>query len=530
MKDDLKEEKENNVNTDAEKEEKKTRKSGFSKVKAKFGKKKENKKGKESENGKSSGKFRIGKRAANEDKCGEFFAGRERDSGKALKGTTKTFYFRLFLSFFVVILLSILLMVMLVYVFRTEDLAVRFDKIIAANAQSFRDVVAMAGEHYGKDLITEEFVRELADNMFTEDYQYSFYSDFDEMNSQESLSLTVKDKTLLDFGRILCSHHKTVAKAGGFYIVIKINSMSSTDLGRLWYDIIWMAACATLILALLFNTFATSWAVRPIKKLSNAMQEVSKGNFDIKIDVDGSDEIASLQKTFNMMTEGLKKNEEESKEFVATLSHEYKTPITAISGYADLLQRSDLTEEERREYLSVICEQAKRLSNLSTEMLQLARLDSNVAGLEKEEFSLDEQVRTAVLALEPMWAAKNTDLDIDLDEVTIFANKSMLSHVWENLISNAVKFTPEGGKIVISLKNGADSVRFEVRDSGCGISPEALPKIFDRFYKSKAPENAGGNGLGLAITKRIVDMSGGTVSAASEVGKGTTMTVILPKK
>ena len=366
--------------------------------------------------------------------------------------------------------------------------------------------------------------------MFTEDYQYSFYSDFDEMNSQESLSLTVKDKTLLDFGRILCSHHKTVAKAGGFYIVIKINSMSSTDLGRLWYDIIWMAACATLILALLFNTFATSWAVRPIKKLSNAMQEVSKGNFDIKIDVDGSDEIASFQKTFNMMTEGLKKNEEESKEFVATLSHEYKTPITAISGYADLLQRSDLTEEERREYLSVICEQAKRLSNLSTEMLQLARLDSNVAGLEKEEFSLDEQVRTAVLALEPMWAAKNTDLDIDLDEVTIFANKSMLSHVWENLISNAVKFTPEGGKIVISLKNGADSVRFEVRDSGCGISPEALPKIFDRFYKSKAPENAGGNGLGLAITKRIVDMAGGTVSAASEVGKGTTMTVILPKK
>ncbi len=480
------------------------------------------------ENDVDSGKGVFGKHKNKDEKCGEFFGDIGKDSGKGIKGKMKTFYFKMFLSFFLVILLSTVLMAMLVYVFRTDELWGYLDKRTIIDAQRLRDVVVWEGERYGSSVITEDYVSELAGKILTSDYKYEIYSDFDEMVSTEGLSLTNADKNSIELGKIKCSNHKTVVKLGKFYMAVQIKSSSSTDLARLWYSIIWMAACVTLILALLFNTFATSWVVKPVKKLSNAMLEVSKGNFDIKIDVDGSDEMASLQKTFNMMTEGLKKNEEASKEFVATLSHEYKTPISAISGYADLLQHPGITEEERREYLSIICEQARRLSNLSTEMLQLARLDTNVVGLDKEKFSLDEQIRTALLALEPMWTAKNTDLDIDLDEVTIFANKAMLSHVWENLISNAVKFTPENGKIAISLKRAGDKAVFVIKDSGCGISPEALPKIFDRFYKSKAPENAGGNGLGLSITKRVVDISGGNITVNSELGKGTEFTVTLP--
>lgn len=461
------------------------------------------------------------------DKYGDYFADAGKDSKINIKGKTKTFYFRLFLSFFIVIVMSTMLMAMLVYVFRTDELEGYLDRRSILDAQRLRDVVAIAG----KDRELEEGVLlEFTKGILTDDYEYKFYSDWETLEKGCGLSLSQRQKTDVDFGKVICSEHTTVVKLGKYYLAVEINSTSTTDLGRLWYSIIWMAACVTLILAMIFNTFATSWVVKPVKKLSNGMLEVSKGNFDIKIDVDGSDEMASLQKTFNMMTEGLKKNEEASKTFVATLSHEYKTPIAAISGYADLLRRNDLTEEERQEYLKVICDQAKRLSGLSTEMLQLARLESNVVGLERESFVLDEQIRTVVLALESQWGAKDIALDIDLDEVTIFANKSMLYHVWDNLIGNAIKFTPNSGSIAISLKIIDKNAVFTVKDSGCGISEEDLPKIFDRFYRSESSKNIGGNGLGLSITKRIIDLSGGRISVDSQLNCGTTMTVTLPLK
>jgi len=161
-------------------------------------------------------------------------------------------------------------------------------------------------------------------------------------------------------------------------------------------------------------------------------------------------------------------------------------------------------------------------------MLQLARLDSGVVGLDKREYRLDEQIRKVVVTLEHHWVEKEIELDIDLDDVTIFANEQMLYHVWENLISNAIKFTPLGGFVAIKLHAENRKAVFSVKDDGCGIPKEDIDKIWQRFYKSKADVNSGGNGLGLPISKRIVELSGGTISVTSEEGKGSEFIVELP--
>ena len=210
------------------------------------------------------------------------------------------------------------------------------------------------------------------------------------------------------------------------------------------------------------------------------------------------------------------------------MSHEYKTPIAAITGYAQLLYNRGLEEEEEKQYIKTILEQSKRLSNLSVNMLQLARLDSNTVGMSKEMFSLDEQIRNVIVNMENLWEQKNIEMDINLDKAQVYCNSQMLYHVWENLLSNAIKFTPENGKITVTCQVSDNYAVVKVADTGCGISPENIPHIFERFYKSDSEVNADGNGLGLAITQKIIQLSGGKVSVESEAGKGSLFTVTLP--
>ena len=161
-------------------------------------------------------------------------------------------------------------------------------------------------------------------------------------------------------------------------------------------------------------------------------------------------------------------------------------------------------------------------------MLQLARLDSNTVGMSKEMFSLDEQIRNVIVNMENLWEQKNIEMDINLDKAQVYCNSQMLYHVWENLLSNAIKFTPENGKITVTCQVSDNYAVVKVADTGCGISPENIPHIFERFYKSDSEVNADGNGLGLAITQKIIQLSGGKVSVESEAGKGSLFTVTLP--
>ncbi|BDF59335.1 hypothetical protein CE91St36_21520 [Christensenellaceae bacterium] len=287
-----------------------------------------------------------------------------------------------------------------------------------------------------------------------------------------------------------------------------------------------LVICAGIgsILMLLAVTHIT----KPVKRLTRATQEVAKGNFDISVEYDAQDEIGQLTHNFNLMTNELKNMEYLRKDFVSNVSHEFKTPIASIRGFAQLLKTKDLTKEEFDEYTDVIIDESTRLSKLSENLLRLSRLEKQVIPTQNAEFSLDEQIRKTLLLLEREWSAKELELDIDLDTVTYSGNEEMMQQIWINLLSNAIKFSHLHGTLCVRLKKEKGQVRSQISDTGVGIAADAIPRIFEKFYQGDASHSKEGNGLGLAIVRQIVESCGGTISVESTEGKGTTFTVLLP--
>ncbi len=267
--------------------------------------------------------------------------------------------------------------------------------------------------------------------------------------------------------------------------------------------------------------------VRPIKKLSKASQEIARGNFDITVKPASRDEIGQLTADFNDMARSLQGIEVLHKDFVGNVSHEFKTPITAIKGFARLISEGDLSDEQTREYSKLIVEESQRLSLLSANLLRLSELDSHLI-IEKSEFSLDEQIRKTVLLLEMQWSKKQIEFELDLAAVTIMASGHLLQEVWLNLIDNAIKFSPSGSEILIRLTRQDGLARVEIIDHGIGIKAEDKPRLFDRFFKGEKSRSSEGNGLGLVIARKIVEIFDGTISFDSEWGQGSTFVVALP--
>ncbi len=287
-----------------------------------------------------------------------------------------------------------------------------------------------------------------------------------------------------------------------------------------------LVICAGIgsILMLLAVTHIT----KPVKRLTRATKEVAKGNFDISVDYEAQDEIGQLTHNFNLMTNELKNMEYLRKDFVSNVSHEFKTPIASIQGFAQLLKTKDLTREEFDEYTDVIISESARLSKLSENLLKLSRLEKQVIPPQDQEFSLDEQIRRTLLLLERNWSAKELELDIDLEDISYLGNEEMLQQIWINLLSNAIKFSHKHGILSVRLTKEKQQVRAEITDTGVGIAPEALPRIFEKFYQGDTSHSNEGNGLGLSIVKQIVESNGGSISVMSEQGKGSTFTVLLP--
>ena len=269
-------------------------------------------------------------------------------------------------------------------------------------------------------------------------------------------------------------------------------------------------------------------AVRPIIRLSNATQEIAKGNFDIQIENNSKDEIGKLIENFNKMTKELKGIEYLRKDFISSVSHEFKTPIASIQGFAKLLQNNDLTEEERQEYTQIIIEETTRMSKLSSNILNLSRLENQGMIENKTIFSLDEQIRKSILLLEFEWCEKNIDFDIELDPVQFIGDEELLQQVWINLLSNAIKFSNENGKIVVRLYQVESMVKVKIIDTGIGMDEEVQKRIFEKFYKADTAHSFEGNGLGLSLVKRIIDLCNGKIYLKSHPSKGSTFTVELP--
>jgi signal transduction histidine kinase len=268
--------------------------------------------------------------------------------------------------------------------------------------------------------------------------------------------------------------------------------------------------------------------VKPIKRISKASKEVAGGNFDIAVEVGNKDETGQLAADFNLMVKELKNTDKMRRDFVSNVSHEFRTPITSIKGFAGLIKDGNLTKEQFLEYSDIIIAESERLSLLSSDLLKLSELDSKMIREQAAEFSLDEQIRKTILILEHLWAQKEIELDIDLESVRIKGSEHLLQEVWLNLIQNAIKFSYIKGLVRIKLERTGDDARFEVTDHGIGISEEDKAQIFERFFKGDRSRSDDGNGLGLVIVKKIVELSGGVISFESELGKGSTFVVTLP--
>lgn len=347
----------------------------------------------------------------------------------------------------------------------------------------------------------------------------------------ESMEISTKDINRLNNQEIVFfSNSKrhtstTVLMLDGYYIGIGLRS----------HDNIFNIVASRVILTLLCYVgigavliiVSANRAVRPIIRLSGATQEVAKGNFDIQIENHSKDEIGKLIENFNKMTEELKGIEYLRKDFMSSVSHEFKTPIASIQGFAKLLQNNDLSEEERREYTQIIIEETTRMSKLSSNILNLSRLENQEVIGNKTLFSLDEQIRKSILLLEPEWSEKNIDFDIELDSVRLKSDEELLQQVWLNLLSNAIKFSYENGEIVVRLYSVGSVVKVKIGDKGIGMSEDVQSRIFEKFYKEDSAHSVDGSGLGLSLVKRIVDLCDGKIYVKSSPGEGSTFTVEL---
>lgn len=292
-------------------------------------------------------------------------------------------------------------------------------------------------------------------------------------------------------------------------------------------------ALLSIILGSILSIATCNFFIKKIKRLSNGMKEISKGNFNIRIEETDKNEVKTefgeIERTFNQMASDLEGIEMFRNDFINNFSHEFKTPIVSIRGFAKQLKNDNLSQETRTEYIDIIISESNRLANMSSNILLLTKLENQQIVSEKTTFSLDEQIRNSILLLDKEWSCKNIEFNLDkLDDVQYNFNEEMLSHVWINLISNAIKFTDENGLITISLENCGDNIIFKIRDNGLGMNEETKSRIFEKFYQGDKSHHSGGNGIGLNIASRIITLAGGKIEVESEIDCGSEFTVILP--
>lgn len=272
--------------------------------------------------------------------------------------------------------------------------------------------------------------------------------------------------------------------------------------------------------------------VKPISRLNKATNELSKGNYRVRVNYTGNDEIARLNRSFNLMAQQLAKQDETRQQFISDVSHEFQTPLTAIQGFATILKNEKLSDEQRQKYADIILFHSKRLSTLSKNMLQLTLLDGEDVKLDMSEFSLIEQLNRVIETQDNLALSKNIEIEFQIpkNDIRIEADEARLEQVWINLVNNAIKYTNEDGVVTISVKKTSKEVEVSIEDTGVGMSKEAISHIFERFYRQDKSRSVEGNGLGLSIVKRIVDLHHGTIDVKSREDGGSQFIVKLPQE
>lgn len=274
---------------------------------------------------------------------------------------------------------------------------------------------------------------------------------------------------------------------------------------------------------------------RPVKRIISASERVMQGDLSVRIakmhSIDPNDGFNIVIDYFNRMTQELAGMETLRTDFIANVSHELKTPLAVMQNYGTLLQQADLPEEKRLEYAKTVTDASRRLSAMISNILKLNKLENQTIFPSARTYDVGEQLCECLLGFEEIWEQKNIEIDTRIEDgVLVFADPELLSLAWNNLFSNAFKFTEPGGRVMLALETEGDTVTVRVSDTGCGISREVGEHIFEKFYQGDTSHAAAGNGLGLALVKRVVDITGGDISVTSEVGKGSTFTVTFRRK
>ena len=338
---------------------------------------------------------------------------------------------------------------------------------------------------------------------------------------------TSKEKSLRSEG-IISQYAKSFKIDNHVYVVTVQKDFSSTkDIFMKSYT---SAAIIFMMTGSIVFLIVADIIVKPISRLTKVTDELSKGNYKVRVNYEGKDEISSLYASFNQMAVRLAKQETLRQQFISDVSHEFQTPLTAISGFATILKNENLTDEQRKKYADIILFNSNRLSHLSKNMLQLTLLDGEDTALDKMEFPLIEQLNR-VIEMEDN-AALSKDIEIEFihpkKEFIIEADESRMEQVWINLLSNAIKYTNEHGVVTVEVRRTPTELQVRFEDTGVGMSQDAISHIFERFYRQDKSRTIEGNGLGLSIVKRIIDLHHYKIDVESQEDVGSVFTVYIP--
>lgn len=351
------------------------------------------------------------------------------------------------------------------------------------------------------------------------------------------LSLNAKEKQILlqKADHALLKERGTIKQLSKTYVInnqsyiISIQKDAANN-QNIFFDSAVVAIFCVLIAGSIMFIVLADIIVKPITRLNKATHELSKGNYRVRVNYAGNDEIARLNRSFNQMAQQLAKTEEMRQQFISDVSHEFQTPLTAISGFATILKNEKLSDEQRKKYADIILFHSRRLSTLAKNMLQLTILENEDVTLEKEEFSLIEQLIRVIDTQDDFAIKKDIEIEFNRpkNDILIEADQSRLEQVWINLINNAIKYTNEHGVVTIDVKRNVMDVEVIISDTGVGMSKEAISHIFERFYRQDKSRKIEGNGLGLSIVKRIIDLHQGTIEVDSLEDAGSVFKVKLP--
>lgn len=300
------------------------------------------------------------------------------------------------------------------------------------------------------------------------------------------------------------------------------------------FGIIIALLITSIILATFIGSFFAYRTLKPIRDLSNATKQIAEGNFNVSIEEleynDDDTELNNLIKNFNIMVKKLSEIETLRSDFIANVSHEFKTPLATIQGYVTLLQDDKLTNEERKKYINIILDATSKINKLITNILKISKLENQEVEIVKKEYNISEQIRETIILLQAAWEKKNISFDLNLPDCIISSDEELLQQVWLNIFGNAIKFSSDSGVISSSLSIYDEKVYVEITDNGCGMSEDVMSHIFEKFYQGDKSHSNDGNGLGLALSHKIIHLCGGKITVQSKLNEGSTFTVILPLK